>query len=73
MAIVESKDKLTLKLELDAGIVEGRQRTANKSINNIKLDASNEGMYGTGLALTNLQNKDVLRIKKVEELTLTEE
>lgn len=73
MAIISSKERVTLKLELDAGVVDGRQRVASKSINNVKLEASDQAIHGTGLALTNLQNKDVLKIKKVEELLLIEE
>lgn len=73
MAILSNKERVTLKLELDGGIVDGRQRTSTKNINNMKLDATDEAIHGTGLALTGLQSKEVLKIKKVEELTLVEE
>lgn len=73
MAIIANKERLTLKLELDGGIVDGRQRISTKSINNMKLASSDDAIHGTGLALTSLQNKDVLKIKKVEEMTLREE
>lgn len=73
MAVITNKERVTLKLELDGGIVDGRQRVTSKSINNMKLDATDEGIHGTGVALTSLQSKDVLKIKKVEELTLIEE
>lgn len=73
MAVIANKDRVTLKLELDGGVVDGRQRTSTKSINNMKLNSSDEAIHGTGLALTSLQSKDVLNIKKVEEMTLTEE
>ena len=73
MAILSNKERVTLKLELDGGIVDGSQRTSTKNINNMKLDATDEAIHGTGLALTGLQSKEVLKIKKVEELTLVEE
>lgn len=73
MAVIGNKERVTLKLELDAGIVNGRQRTSSKNINNIKLEASDDAIHGTGLALSSLQSKDVFSIKKVEEVTLIEE
>lgn len=73
MAVMSNKEKVTLKLEFDAGVVDGRQRVSTKSINNVKLDVEDEAIHGTGLALSNLQNKNVLNIKKVEEITLVEE
>lgn len=73
MAIITNKERVTLKLELDGGVIDGRQRITSKSINNMKLEATDDAIHGTGVALTNLQNKDVLKIKKVEELLLIEE
>lgn len=73
MAVITNKEKVTLKLELDGGIVNGRQRTTSKNINNMKLDASDEAIHGTGLALSSLQSKDLFKIKKIEELALKED
>lgn len=73
MAILSNKERVTLKLELDGGIVNGRQRISSKNINNMKLDATDDAIHGTGVALSSLQSKDVLKIKKVEELALIEE
>jgi len=72
MAVIANKERVILKLELDGGVVDGRQRVSSKSINNIKLDATDDAIHGTGAALTNLQNKDVLNIKKIEEMSLEE-
>lgn len=73
MAVITNKERVTLKLELDGGIVNGRQRITSKNINNMKLDASDEAIHGTGLALSSLQSREVFKIKKVEELALEEE
>lgn len=73
MAIVSNKERVTLKLELDGGIVNGRQRVTSKSFNNVKLDATDDLIHGTGLALTGLQSKELLKMKKLDELTLVEE
>ena len=73
MAVITNKERVTLKLELDGGIVNWRQRITSKNINNMKLDASDEAIHGTGLALSSLQSKDLFKIKKIEELALKED
>lgn len=73
MAILSNKERVTLKLELDGGTVNGRQRVNSKNINNVKLDATDDAIHGTGMALTELQNKGLLKIKKVEETALIQE
>ena len=73
MAIVTKKEKMALKLELDAGIVDGKQKTASKSFNNVKLDALDDNLHQTATKLAGLQNKSLLNVKRVEETTLTGE
>lgn len=73
MAIISTKEKLTLKLDLDAGIVDGKQRTKAKTLNNIKTTVEDSNLYGTALALAGLQSKSLLKVKRVEETMLTEE
>ena len=73
MAVIGIKEKAVLKLELDAGLVDGRQRIKTKSFTKVKTGASDEGIYETGLALGGLHSNEVLKVKRVEETLLTEE
>ncbi len=73
MAIIGTKEKVTLKLELDAGIVDGKQRITSKVFNNIKKDALDENLHLAATELSGLQNKNLLKVKKLEETVLMEE
>ncbi|MEW8974255.1 MAG: DUF1659 domain-containing protein [Tissierellaceae bacterium] len=73
MAISTVKEKVILKLELDNGVVEGKQKIKSKSFNGINTDATDEALHGTGIILADLQKNDLLKVKRVEELTLVEE
>ncbi len=70
MAINAVKEKSTLRLELDNGLVDGRQRVLSKNYSKVKNDASDEGLHGTAIVIAELQSKDLLRVKKVEETLL---
>lgn len=73
MAIIAVKEKSTLKLELDNGIVDGKQKTLSKSFTKVKTDAADEEVLGTAIAIANLQSKDLIKVKKVEEVSLISE
>ena len=73
MAIVAIKEKSTLKLELDNGIVDGRQRVLSKNFSKVKNTAADEELHGTAIAIASLQSKDLLKVKRVEELSLENE
>jgi len=73
MAVVGSKEKLTLKLELDAGIVDGKQKIQSKMLSNVKTSAVDDNLHGVAVALAGLQNKPLLKVKRIEETLLTEE
>lgn len=73
MAITTVKERLSLKLELDGGIVNGKQKIQPKTLNNIKTDAADDNLFNTAVVLANLQNKELLKVKRVEETTLVEE
>ncbi len=66
MAIQTSKENLTLKIELDGGLVEGKQKIKNKSFNHIKTSAKDEALYNTASIISGLQERDLLFVKKVE-------
>ena len=73
MAVVGNKEKLTLKLELDAGVVDGKQRAQSKMLNNVKTSAEDENLHDVAVVLADLQNKPLLKVKRIEETLLTEE
>ena len=70
MAIIAHKEKSTLRLELDNGIVDGKQKTLSKSFTKVKTDAADEDLHVTALAIADLQSKDLINIKKIEEVSL---
>lgn len=70
MAINTLKEKLVLRLELDGGMVAGRQKITSKSFSAIKTDATDENLYTTAESLAGLQEKDLMKVKKVETTNL---
>jgi hypothetical protein len=73
MAIEVMAEKKTLKLELDAGVVDGRQRISSKSYSNVKLDATDDNIHASGEVLAGLQTLPLMKVKKVEESIITNE
>jgi hypothetical protein len=71
MAIEVMAEKKTLKLELDAGLVDGKQKISSKSYSNVKLDSTDDNIYASGEALAGLQTLPLMKVKKVEESTIT--
>ena len=72
MAIETVIGKRALKLELDGGTVDGKQKVVNKTYNNIKVDAMDENIHTCGALLSTLQSKSLLQVKKVEEKIIRE-
>jgi len=73
MAIIGTKEKLALRLELDAGVVDGKQKIQSKVLSNVKTSAADENLHGTATVLAVLQSKSLINVKRVEETLLTEE
>jgi len=73
MAVNPIKEKTTLKLELDNGIVDGKQLVKSKNYNKVKTTATDEELYNTAVAIAGLQSRDLLKVKRIEEITLIEE
>ena len=73
MAVNPIKEKTTLKLELDNGIVDGKQLVKSKNDNKVKTTATDEELYNTAVAIAGLQSRDLLKVKRIEEITLIEE
>lgn len=66
MAIQNLREKITLRLELDGGVVNGKQKIYPKSFTQIKTTAADEALYSTAMAIAELQGKDLLKVKRVE-------
>lgn len=73
MAMKEVKDDSRLKLELDGGMDGDKQIVKSKTYSNVKVDATNEDVYGVGTALAGLQTMNLLKVKKLEEIELISE
>lgn len=73
MAITNKIEDVILKLELDGGLVNGKQKIKAKRFNKVKLTATDESIYETGLVLSGLQNKTLLNVKRLNEVALMEE
>lgn len=71
--ITSVKEKMALRLELDNGVVDGKQKIQSKTLNNVKTTAADENLHGVATVLASLQNKDLLKVKRVEETVLVEE
>lgn len=73
MAIQAISEKVSLKIELDGGIVNGKQKINHKSFSKIKTDAANEDLHGTATTMAGLQERELVAIKKIETSELTED
>lgn len=72
MAIETVKEKMSLKLELDGGIIDGKQKIHPKSFTQIKATAEDQNLYDAATIIASLQQKNLLKVQKVEITTLTE-
>jgi hypothetical protein len=70
MAINTVREKVVLRLELDGGIVAGKQKISPKSYSQIKNDAMDENLYNAATTLAGLQQKDLLNVKRIETTNL---
>lgn len=72
MAVNALAEKVTLKIEFDGGLVDGKQIVKSKSFNKVKTEAPNEDLHGTARTMAGLQDKDLLAVKKVETSEIVE-
>ena len=73
MAIKTNREKLTLRLELDGGVINGKQKVNSKSFTQIKTTAEDQALFDTASAIAGLQEKDLLRVKRVEITSISQE
>lgn len=71
MEIQSSKEKISLKIVLTEGMVDGKEKLKSKTYNKLKTDAENTSIYEAGTILSDLQSKELKNIMKVEESILS--
>lgn len=64
------KQKITLRLGLDAGMVDGVQKYKHRNFSQISLEATDQGLYEAGEAMGQLFAEDLAYINKLEEIQL---
>ena len=65
-------EKRNLRLEHDAGIVNGKETFKTQSVPDIKSNATDDGLYAVGVAYNQLSAKDVVNVKKVDTSAIYE-
>lgn len=73
MAVIDIKESVRLKLELDGGMVGDRQITKSKIFSKVKPTAVNEDLYQIAGSLAGLQTLPLSKVKRLEEIHLKEE
>lgn len=64
--------KVTLRIELDDGMEGGKQKIVSKSFNRFKREAEDGKLHAFAKDVSSLQERDLMNIKKVEEVYLIE-
>lgn len=73
MAVIDIKDSVRLKLEMDGGLVGDKQIIKSKTFTRIKPTVENEDLYTTAQSLAGLQVMPLVKVKRLEEILLKEE
>ena len=73
MAVVDIKENVRLKLELDGGMDGNRQIIKSKTFNKVKPEVENEVLYQVAESLSGLQTYPLYKVKRLEEIHLKNE
>ncbi|MCQ4923071.1 hypothetical protein CIW83_11135 [Tissierella sp. P1] len=73
MAIDVLKEKLTLRLEFDDGVVNGKQKVHPKTFAQIKTTADDLNLHAAAKTIASLQNRPLLKVQRIETTSLIEE
>lgn len=73
MAINPIKENTVLKIELDGGMVGDKQKINTKSYSKIKTDSADQNLYETATSIAGLQDKGLLKVKKVDTTNLIDQ
>lgn len=71
MAVIEKPVNSKLKMGMSK-MVEGELKTISKTFNNVRADASNDGVYGVATELGGLQQNPLLKVSRLNEVELAE-
>ncbi len=64
MAVLPIQNPSSLRVKLDLGLVEGKQKTKSKTYSNVKISATDQDIYDVAEAIMGLQKHTVLEIIK---------
>lgn len=64
--------KNVLRLELDAGVVDGKQRIIARNFTAKTLDMTDEEIYTAGTSIGQLQKRDLLTVNRVDTIKITQ-
>lgn len=73
MAVIENKDNVRLKLELDGGLDGNRQIIKSKTLSRVKPEVLSDDLYAVAQSLVDLQSLPVYKVKRLEDIELVEE
>jgi hypothetical protein len=73
MAVVDIKESVRLKLELDGGMNGDKQIVKSKIFSKVKPTVESENLYGAAKSLASLQTLPLTKVKRLEEIQLVEE
>lgn len=69
----EETNRVRLKINLDGGIVNDKQVVKSRTYSGILTDAASKDLHAAGKAIADTQDKDLLSIQRLVEVTLVEE
>ncbi|MGL5328380.1 MAG: DUF1659 domain-containing protein [Peptostreptococcaceae bacterium] len=72
MALVETNNPSSLKIKLNLGLVDGKEKTRSKSYSYVKPDATSQDIYDIAQALMALQKYDIIEVIKVDNTELND-
>ena len=73
MAIVDVKENVRVKLELDGGMKGDKQIIKSKIFSKVKPTAESENLYQIAKSVASLQTLPLSKVKRLEEIQLIEE
>lgn len=73
MAVVDIKENVRLKLELDGGMNGDKQIIKSKIFSKVKPTVESENLYQVAKSVASLQTLPLSKVKRLEEIQLIEE
>jgi hypothetical protein len=73
MAVVDIKESVRLKLELDGGMKGDKQIVKSKIFSKVKPTAESQNLYEVAKSVAGLQTLPLSKVKRLEEIQIVEE